>query len=64
MDMMMTDLMTNANAAGDAAQATVKYQIKNSSLTVMLHGYRVIERQNQSIQKRKCTLYWKTIRLD
>ena len=43
MDMMMTDLMTNANAAGDAAQATVKYQIKNSSLTVMLHGYRVIE---------------------
>ena len=36
--MMMTDLMTNANAA-----AAVKYQIKNSSLAVtgLLHVYRV-----------------------
>ena len=31
MDMMMTDLMTNANAAGEERLA-VKYQIKNSSL--------------------------------
>ena len=31
MDMMMTDLMTNANAAGEERTA-VKYQIKNSSL--------------------------------
>ena len=31
MDMMMTDLMTNANAAEEERPA-VKYQIKNSSL--------------------------------